>query len=124
MDSEDPLFILYTSGTTGEPKGTIQVHGGFTIVAAQQTAFLIDMKPTDTLFWYADIGWITGQTWVVYGSPMIGGTALIYEGVLDYPHPDTWCKLIEKHKVTIFGAPPTAIRIFMKYLYTIIIFHR
>ena len=114
MDSEDPLFILYTSGTTGEPKGTIQVHGGFTVVAAQQTAFLIDMKPTDTLFWYADIGWITGQTWVVYGSPMIGGTALIYEGVLDYPHPDTWCKLIEKHKVTIFGAPPTAIRIFIK----------
>jgi acetyl-CoA synthetase len=114
MDSEDPLFILYTSGTTGEPKGTIQVHGGFTVVAAQQTAFLIDMKPTDTLFWYADIGWITGQTWVVYGSPIIGGTALIYDGVLDYPHPDTWCKLIEKHKVTIFGAPPTAIRIFIK----------
>jgi len=114
MDSEDPLFILYTSGTTGEPKGTIQVHGGFTVVAAQQTAFLIDMKPTDTLFWYADIGWITGQTWVVYGSPMIGGSALIYEGTLDYPKPDTWCRLIDKHKVTIFGAPPTAIRIFIK----------
>ena len=104
MDSEDPLFILYTSGTTGEPKGTIQVHGGFTVVAAQQTAFLIDMKPTDTLFWYADIGWITDQTWVVYGSPMIGGTALIYEGALDYPHPDTWCKLIEKQ--LLFSAPP------------------
>jgi acetyl-CoA synthetase len=114
MDSEDPLFILYTSGTTGEPKGTIQVHGGFSVVAAQQTAFLIDMKPTDTLFWYADIGWITGQTWVVYGSPMIGGSALIYEGTIDHPQPDTWCKLIEKHKVTIFGAPPTAIRIFIK----------
>ena len=114
MDSEDPLFILYTSGTTGEPKGTIQVHGGFTIVAAQQTAFLIDMKPTDTLFWYADIGWITGQTWVVYGSPIVGGTALIYEGVLDYPHPDTWCKLIEKHKVTIFGAPPYSYQDFYK----------
>jgi acetyl-CoA synthetase len=89
MDSEDPLFILYTSGTTGEPKGTIQVHSGFTVVAAQQTAFLIDMKLTDTLFWYADIGWITGQTWVVYGSPRIGGSALIYEGTLDYPKPDT-----------------------------------
>jgi acetyl-CoA synthetase len=114
MDSEDPLFILYTSGTTGEPKGTIQVHGGFTVVAAQQTAHLIDMKPTDTLFWYADIGWITGQTWIIYGCPIVGGSALIYDGALDYPTPDTWCKLIDRHKVTIFGAPPTAIRIFIK----------
>jgi len=114
MDSEDPLFILYTSGTTGEPKGTIQVHGGFTVVAAQQTAHLIDMKPNDTLFWYADIGWITGQTWIIYGCPIVGGSALIYDGALDYPTPDTWCKLIDRHKVTIFGAPPTAIRIFIK----------
>jgi acetyl-CoA synthetase len=114
MNSEDPLFILYTSGTTGKPKGIIHVHGGFPVIAAQQTAFLIDMKPNDTLFWYADVGWITGQTWVVYGSPIIGGCALIYDGVLDYPKSDTWIGLINKHKVTIFGAAPTAIRIFMK----------
>ena len=114
MDSESPLFILYTSGTTGHPKGTLQVHGGFTIVAAQQTAYLIDMNPEDVLFWYADMGWITGQVWVVYGSPIIGGTALVYNDALDYPTTDAWCRMIEDHKVSIFGAAPTAIRLFMK----------
>jgi acetyl-CoA synthetase len=114
MDSEDPLFILYTSGTTGEPKGTLQVHGGFTAVAAQQAAYLVDMKPDDVLFWYADIGWITGQVWVVYGSPIIGATAVVYDDALDYPDADAWCRLIESHSVSIFGAAPTAIRLFMK----------
>lgn len=114
MNSEDPLFILYTSGTTGHPKGTLQVHGGFTVVAAQQTAYLIDMNPEDILFWYADIGWITGQVWVVYGSSIIGGTALVYNDALDYPTTDVWCRMIEDHKVSIFGAAPTAIRLFMK----------
>jgi acetyl-CoA synthetase len=114
MDAEDPLFILYTSGTTGEPKGTLQVHGGFTVVAAQQAAYLIDLKPDDVLFWYADIGWITGQVWVVYGSPIIGATALVYDDALDYPTPDAWCSLIEEHEVSVFGVAPTAIRLFMK----------
>lgn len=114
MDAEDPLFILYTSGTTGVPKGTLQVHGGFMAVAAQQAAYLIDLKPGDVLFWYADVGWITGQVWVVYGSPIVGATALVYEEALDYPAPDAWCKLIERHRVSIFGAAPTAIRLFMK----------
>ncbi len=114
MDSEDPLFILYTSGTTGEPKGTLQAHGGFTLVAAQQAAYLVDMKPDDVLFWYADIGWITGQVWVLYGSAIIGGTSLVYEDALDYPSRDAWCSLIQEHRVSIFGAAPTAIRLFMK----------
>ncbi|MGI0036888.1 MAG: AMP-binding protein, partial [Nitrososphaera sp.] len=114
MDSEDPLFILYTSGTTGEPKGTIQVHGGFTLVAAQQSAYLVDMKPEDTLFWFADIGWITGQVWSVYGSAIVGGTSVIYEDAIDHPQTGTWCRLVEQHKVTIFGVAPTAIRLFMK----------
>ena len=114
MDAEDPLFILYTSGTTGRPKGTLQVHGGFMAVAGQQAKYLDDMRPDDVLFWNADIGWITGQVWVVYGSAMIGGTALVYEEALDYPTPAAWCKLIQEHKVSIFGAAPTAIRLFMK----------
>ncbi len=114
MDSEDPLFILYTSGTTGQPKGTIQAHGGFTTVAAQQTAYLVDTKPEDILFWYADIGWITGQVWVVYGSAIIGSTAVVYDNAIDYPQADAWCKLIENHEVSIFGVAPTAIRLFMK----------
>ena len=114
MDSEDPLFILYTSGTTGRPKGTLQVHGGFMAVAAQQTSYLIDMKPDDVLFWYADIGWITGQVWVVYGSPIVGATSLVYEDALDYPDAAAWSRLVEQHKASIFGAAPTAIRMFMK----------
>jgi acetyl-CoA synthetase len=114
MDAEDPLFILYTSGTTGRAKGTLQVHGGFTAVAAQQASYLVDMKPDDILFWYADIGWITGQVWVVYGSPIVGGTALVYEDALDYPDAATWSRLVDQHKVSILGAAPTAIRMFMK----------
>jgi acetyl-CoA synthetase len=114
MDSEDPLFILYTSGTTGKPKGTLQVHGGFMAVASQQATYLVDMKPDDVLFWYADIGWITGQVWVAYGSSIVGATALVYDDALDYPAPDIWCNLVQKYKVSIFGVAPTAIRLFMK----------
>ncbi|HEY7508116.1 MAG TPA: AMP-binding protein [Nitrososphaera sp.] len=114
MDAEDPLFILYTSGTTGQPKGTLQVHGGFTAVAAQQAAYLADLKKDDVLFWYADIGWITGQVWVVYGSLIVGATALVYEEALDWPAPDEWCRLVQEHRVSVLGVAPTAMRLFMK----------
>lgn len=114
MDAEDPLFILYTSGTTGQPKGTLQVHGGFMAVAAQQAAYLVDLKEDDVLFWYADIGWITGQVWVVYGSLIVGATSLVYDEALDWPSPDSWCRLVQDHRVTVLGIAPTAMRLFMK----------
>jgi acetyl-CoA synthetase len=114
MDSGDPLFILYTSGTTGKPKGTIQTHGGFSILSAHQSSYLIDLKSTDIIFWYADLGWITGQTWIIYGSPIIGSTAVIFEDTLDFPYVDYWAKQVDDLHVTIFGAAPTAIRQFMR----------
>jgi acetyl-CoA synthetase len=114
MESNEPLFILYTSGTTGKPKGTIQTHGGFSIFSAHQSSYLIDLKSDDTILWYADLGWITGQTWIVYGSPIIGSTAVIFEDTLDYPYIDYWAKQVDDLNITIFGAAPTAIRQFMR----------
>lgn len=115
MNSEDPLFILYTSGTTGRPKGVIHTHGSFSVYAGHQASYLIDMRPDDVMFWSADIGWITGQTWNVYGLLEIGATAIIYDGAADWPSPDRLWKMLEKYEVTIFGTSPTAVRMFRKH---------
>lgn len=115
MDAEDLLFILYTSGSTGRPKGCCHVCGGYTVQAHWTGKWIFDWHPEDIFWCTADIGWITGHTYGVYSPLLNGVSTLLFEGVFDYPEPDRWAKIVEKHKVTIFYTAPTAIRTLERY---------
>jgi acetyl-CoA synthetase len=110
-----PSFILYTSGTTGKPKGTTHSNGGYMTWAHYTQKAVFDVNDTDIYWCTADIGWITGHTYIVYGPLIRGITSLMYEGTPDYPQPDKWWDLVEKYKVTIIYTSPTAIRMHMKF---------
>jgi len=114
LNSEHPLFILYTSGSTGKPKGRQHSSGGYLLHAKTTFQWIFDIKDSDVFWCTADVGWITGHTYVTYGPLAAGATILIYEGAPTYPHPGRFWEICERHKVTLFYTAPTAIRALMK----------
>jgi acetyl-CoA synthetase len=115
LDAEHKLFILYTSGTTGKPKGIVHTTGGYLTQATATCRWVFDLKDDDVYWCMADIGWVTGHTYVVYGPLALGATVLLYEGAPDWPDKDRTWEIVERYGVTVFYTAPTAIRAFMKW---------
>jgi len=115
MDSEAPLFILYTSGSTGKPKGILHTTAGYLLYAKVTAKYVFDLREEDVYWCTADVGWVTGHSYVVYGPLANGATSLMYEGAPNYPEPDRFWRIIEEYGVTILYTAPTAIRAFMKW---------
>ncbi|MBL9188789.1 MAG: acetate--CoA ligase [Opitutaceae bacterium] len=124
FDSEHPLFILYTSGSTGKPKGVLHTSAGYLLGAKLSSHYVFDLKETDRYFCSADIGWITGHSYVVYGLLSNGATVFIYEGAPNQPEPDRFWQMIDRHGLTILYTAPTAIRAFMRWGDNYVLRHR
>ncbi len=114
MDAEDPLYILYTSGSTGKPKGVLHTQAGYLLYCYQTLKWIFDIKEEDTFWCTADIGWVTGHSYIVYGPLALGTSSLVFEGVPTYPHPDRFWAIVEKYQVDIFYTAPTALRAIMR----------
>ncbi len=115
LDAEHPLYILYTSGSTGKPKGVVHTTGGYSVGTYITAKWVFDLKDEDIFWCTADIGWVTGHSYIVYGPLQNGATTLMYEGAPNHPEPDRFWQMIERHKVNVFYTAPTAIRAFMKW---------